>query len=88
MTLRHEPQVHFWRYIGFSGQAAFNIMYEGLRDEYWIDSDYLLTDTDGHFTDWYFCKPVILYEYFSFTYDFPVISQAVCVSCFTCICSF
>ncbi len=62
----YEAHLHFWEFKGLTSEEASKMEYEGAEGEGWIDTEYLMTDSDGQFIDVFFQKSAIIYEYNAF----------------------
>jgi len=59
-----EAHKHLWKFKGLSEKEAELMPYEGAKlNGTWIDSEYSMTDNEGHFTDVYFQKSIIINQY-------------------------
>ena len=67
-----EAHVHLWKFRGLTTEEADGMPYidEGLEsvvsNRGWIDTDYLVTDEEGHFIDVFLQTSAVIYGYSSF----------------------
>ena len=67
-----EAHLHLWKFRGLTTEEAEGMPYidEGLEgsgsNRGWIDTDYLVTDEEGHFIDVFFQTSAVIYGYSSF----------------------